>query len=446
MRTVSFAAIAVIASATMAEAAAFEPESSQVCIETRDRGLVADPKRVLARLIQVQAGIPAIELRPDGAPVTYEMQVAALTDPEGFCSANGCSSAVAGKLGSAYVVLHAFLNWAAHETGRFHLAGPVSVEDFLRVNGPTRLVCAAPRPQQQHAAAGATAKPAAQVRHYFGIRKKVEDFRYAQDDAGFKKLDRASLSFQEDYEADSQGYGIDGVVGYTFGPAPVGRSFVQMTPFLSYKQDYVNNPGTANDQGVQDLGVGLVGDLLFPIGRMYQDLQIYPKYVHSYRSGAETLISTAVYSPEPAWAFFGHATYLIPEILSAQFTPQLKAAYGTVFDAGDDLTLLEKGDYFRWGPEHRARDVRRRLARGLRVPRVLRILRRVQREDLVARKVRGLARLHDRVEGALGAPAQICERPGHRHVGRPGASHSRRRPEILGTGPRTKPCRKARGR
>lgn len=41
----------------------------------------------------------------------------------------------------------------------------------------------------------------------------------------------------------------------------------------------------------------------------------------------------------------------MPNVLSAQFTPQLKAAYGDVFDAGDDLSLLEKGDYFRWGPK-----------------------------------------------------------------------------------------------
>ena len=36
---------------------------------------------------------------------------------------------------------------------------------------------------------------------------------------------------------------------------------------------------------------------------------------------------------------------------SAQFTPQLKAAYGEVFDAGRSPTLLEKGEYFRWGPK-----------------------------------------------------------------------------------------------
>ena len=66
---------------------------------------------------------------------------------------------------------------------------------------------------------------------------------------------------------------------------------------------------------------------------------------------ADTLISNVVYSPEPDWPFLGQIRYIVPNVLSAQFTPQLKAAYGAVFDAGTNPTLLEKGDYFRWGPK-----------------------------------------------------------------------------------------------
>lgn len=42
-----------------------------------------------------------------------------------------------------------------------------------------------------------------------------------------------------------------------------------MTPFVSYNQNEVNKPGIADDIGVYDLGGGAVGDILFPIGRMY---------------------------------------------------------------------------------------------------------------------------------------------------------------------------------
>ena len=227
----------------------------------------------------------------------------------------------------------------------------MSAADYLaQPAGAVTIQCAAPAGGQQTAAvAGAGAEEG--VRHFFGIRKNVDDFQYAQDSPEFQKLERANLSFKEDYIADNESFGIEGVAGYTLGPAPIGRSFVQFTPFVSYKEDKVNKKGQAQDQGVYNLGGGVVGDVLFPIGRFYQDLQIYPKYVHSFADDANTLITNLVYTPEPAWPFIGQVRYIVPNVLSAQFTPQLKAAYGDVFDAGDDLSLLEKGDYFRWGPK-----------------------------------------------------------------------------------------------
>jgi len=189
------------------------------------------------------------------------------------------------------------------------------------------------------------------VPHFFAIRKNVDDLRYSQDSDEFKKVERASVSFKQDYEADSASFAIDGVAGYTYGRAPFGRSRLSLTPFVSYNQNEVNKPGIADDIGVYDLGGGAVGDILFPIGRMYQDLQFYPKYVHSFRNESESLTSNVVWSPEPAWAFFGQVGYIVPYVLSAQFTPQLKVAYGNVFDAGSAPTTLEDGDYFRWGPK-----------------------------------------------------------------------------------------------
>jgi hypothetical protein len=124
-----------------------------------------------------------------------------------------------------------------------------------------------------------------------------------------------------------------------------------VSPFISYKQDYVNKAGVANDTGVFNLGGGLSGDWLFPIGRTYHDLQLYPKYVHSLRDDADTLVTTLAFTPGLDWPYFGYASYIIPNVLSAQFTPQLKAAEGAVFDAGDDPEALEKGNYFRWGPK-----------------------------------------------------------------------------------------------
>lgn len=353
MRWVVLIAASTMTLAAAANAASFEPKVKDVCVRTPTQGWVVNRNVFVARLVQKYAAVSAIDLRPDGQPVTYDMQAAAIINPEQFCNANGCSPKTAEQLGSIQIVLFAFLtrNSGPYRDASYKVVGPASVEDFLiGTEGTVRIQCFPPPAQQQAAAAGMQS-PAEGPRHYFGIRKNVDDFRYSQNDPEFKKVERASLTFKHDYEADSESVGIDGVAGYTFGPAPLGRSQIRFTPFVQYKQDVVNNPGTDKDKGVYDLGVGAVGGILFPIGNIYQDLQLYPKYVHSYRNDAETLITNLVYSPEPAWAFIGHATYIVRNVLSAQFTPQLKAAYGVVYDDGGDPTLLEKGEYFRWGPK-----------------------------------------------------------------------------------------------
>ena len=48
------------------------------------------------------------------------------------------------------------------------------------------------------------------VPHFFAIRKNVDDLRYSQDSDEFKKVERASVSFKQDYEADSASFAIDG--------------------------------------------------------------------------------------------------------------------------------------------------------------------------------------------------------------------------------------------
>jgi len=349
--------IVIVASTTMLSAAAnaalFEPKVKEVCVRVPTQGWVVNRNVFVARLVQKYAGVSAIDLRPDGQPVTYDMQVAAIINPEQFCQTNGCSPETVNKLGSTQIVLHSFLvrNASSYHDASYQVVGPASVENFLiGTEGTVTIRCFPPVAQQQAAAAGKRI-PAEGPRHYFGIRKNIDDFRYSQNDPEFKKVERASLTLKHDYEANSAAFGIDGAAGYTFGPAPVGRSQLRLTPFVQYKQNTVNNPGTAKDQGVYDLGVGAVGGILFPIGNFYQDLQLYPKYVDSYSNDAETLVTNLVYSPEPAWAFIGHATNVVPNVLSAQFTPQLKAAYGVVYDDGGDPTLLEKGEYFRWGPK-----------------------------------------------------------------------------------------------
>ena len=340
----------VVALAPAAKAATFEPKVKEVCARAPTEGWVVNRSAFVARLIQKHAGVSAIDLRPDGRPSPMTCRPQPFCTPSNFARPTAARRRRQPSWDRSKLVLHAFLiaNSSPYRDASYKVVGPASVEDFLiGTEGTVTIQCFPPAAQQQAAAAG-TQIAAEGPRRYFGIRKNIDDFRDSQNDAEFKKVERASLTFKHDYEADSEAFGIDGVAGYTFGPAPIGRSQLRLTPFVQYKQDTVNSPGAASDKGVYDLGVGAVGGVLFPIGNFYQDLQVYPKYVHSYRDGAETLITNVVYSPEPAWAFVGHATYIVRNVLSAQFTPQLKAAYGEVFDAGSSPTLLEKGRAFRW--------------------------------------------------------------------------------------------------
>lgn len=239
--------------------------------------------------------------------VALAMMLPTLADADGFepKAALVCVTSHTGglvELGSAFVVLNAFLNANSGPYGTtYRVAERVSAYDYLtRPAGAVTIQCGGSSAAQQTAAAGSGAAADEGVRHFFGIRKNVDDFQYAQDSPEFQKLERANLSFKEDYIADNKSFGIEGVAGYTLGPAPIGRSFMQITPFVSYKEDKVNKKGQAQDQGVYNLGGGVVGDLLFPIGRFYQDLQIYPQYVHSFADDANTLITNLVYTPEPA--------------------------------------------------------------------------------------------------------------------------------------------------
>lgn len=355
MRSKSFVIVAALAATFPAAAAAadttFNPEVPEVCTATPAGPWVVNRDAFIGQLIDTR--LSTMKLRPDGQAVTPQMKLDALLNPAEFCAANGCKPETAAALGSLYYVLNEFLNVysGASPPAKFRVIGPASPRDFLASAGDMVTIQCFPTARQLQAKLDGKPTAPEGPRRYFGIRKNVDDFRYSQSDKEFKKLERATLAFKEDYEADSASFTIDGVAGYTFGPAPLGRSVVRLTPFVSYNQNEVNKPGISQDLGVYNLGGGAVGGILFPFAGIYQDLQFYPKFVHSFRNGAETLVSTLVYTPEPAWAYIGQVGYVVPDVLSVQFTPQLKAAWGVVYDEGTGPTTLENGDYFRWGPK-----------------------------------------------------------------------------------------------
>jgi hypothetical protein len=93
------AASAVVTLAPAANAATFEPKVKEVCARAPTEGWVVNRSAFVARVIQKHTGVSAIDLRPDGAPVTYDMQAAAILNPEQFCKTNRCSPENDGQIG-----------------------------------------------------------------------------------------------------------------------------------------------------------------------------------------------------------------------------------------------------------------------------------------------------------------------------------------------------------
>jgi hypothetical protein len=346
---------------TAVEAGGFQPKISEVCVKSRSGLLEVDRRRLVAQLVEKKVGLSGIDIDTTGADVTYDRKAQAITDID-FCKKNSCAKGADDKLGLAWSLLNSFLAESSrpgHENG-FLVVGassPGPDQFLIGTEGTVRIECfLKPGEQLATPSAPATSPTSAKLtpskpRQYFAVRKNIDDFRYSQSDEEFKKVERANLAIKDDFLADSRAFSVDGAVGYTVGPRLVGPAEILVTPFVSYKQDYVNAPGTDKDKGVYNLGTGVMADLYYFDGRMGHDLQVFPKFVHSLRDDADTLVSTLVYSPQPAWPYVGAATVVIPKFLSAQFTPQLKAAEGAVFDAGSDPGMLEKGNYFRWGPK-----------------------------------------------------------------------------------------------
>lgn len=142
--------------------------------------------------------------------------------------------------------------------------------------------------------------------------------------------------------------------GYTIGRLSLdedGHYLGQITPFLTYDQQFVETAAPAKNSRAQNIGGGLLGDLTFPsIFGGYQNVQIYPKYVRSLSNGSEVLSGNFVYTPEYGIPGIDNVLYVVPDMLSFQFTPKLKTVVHDVLQSGTNTTLTKLGSYSWIGP------------------------------------------------------------------------------------------------
>lgn len=346
MNRLALAVVVLLSPVSFASASVLAPKPDDVCLPTSSGGSELTRAKLVSYLFEKSLKLSYLDF-DDSGDTNYDRKVAAILDWD-YCKTHICKPDALEKLPLTRTRLEGFLVAISRPNTMGYTVmgpglGPQSLRDFLEgPDGNWRIACIEKGPQAVPSVA-AEGSP----RQYFAIRKNVDDFKYSQKDPEFKKVERASLAFKEDYVADNQTFGIDGLAGYTFGPAPIGEfARFRLTPFVSYKQDYADAAGTAQDKRIFNIGGGAVADLYLLSGH---DFQIYPKYVHSVSTEADTLITSLVYTPTPFWPYIASAGIVVPHLLWAQFTPQLKAAQGVVYDAGTD-TSLEDGNYFRWGP------------------------------------------------------------------------------------------------
>jgi hypothetical protein len=352
--------LGLILAAADAQAIGWEPKIADVCSPAdRSTGkMTIDRPKLVGQLIEKKVAITSIDLDTSGQDVTFDRKVSGILDPTAFCKTQStCAKGVEEKLGTAQVFLIDFIrsNSRPIEPGKTGLEIAPSAEDPLRafLRGRLAATCVS-KPVVEATAAGG--KPEASLDsqpdfpHFFSLRTRVEDLRIAQSDAGFKKVERASFSFNGDMVQHSRAFGIDASAGYVFGPAPFGESSVlQFIPFASYEQNYVDKRAPAKDIKVFNISTGVIGDVFFPAFGIYHDVQFYPKFVNSADKGTQIISANLVYSPQPDWPLFGQVYYLTNN-LSMQITPESKANYGNVLDDGGDVDFRTKGNYFRIGP------------------------------------------------------------------------------------------------
>ncbi len=134
----------------------------------------------------------------------------------------------------------------------------------------------------------------------FRIRGIADDLYWGRDDAAFKGLSKATLSFANDETGGKRTDKLVGVIGYEFDPAIGGSNRAILVPYVGFNRNVVRTTGKATSvsSDTADVGfvaaIGTVGDGPTPLGSWWT---VRPDYLfdHSDHSGIASL--NLVYTP-----------------------------------------------------------------------------------------------------------------------------------------------------
>lgn len=349
----------------------FEPKPADVCSKSRSTPgvVVLDARKLVAQLLEKNAGISSIDLDTTGSGVVFPATARALLDPETFCSSSQCSKKAQTSLGVAFIELKNFVDRHASraQTPPFIdtsgiAGGSDPLRQFLLGNARSESVCFFPAPASPPASADippeSTVKiggvPWADIPHYFSLRQNIEDLPIPQDDDRFKGAKQASASWARDDIANRSSFGVNLAAGYTIGRLALdedGRFLGQATSFLTYDHQFVEAATAAKNSRAQNIGLGAMADITLPAFVGYQNVQFFPKYTQSLSNNAQVLSGNFVYTPMFGIRGVDNIYYLLPELLSFQITPRFKAVVHDVLGVGTNPVLTNTGSYYWYGPQ-----------------------------------------------------------------------------------------------
>ena len=338
--------------------AAFNPDAADVCVPQAGGQQVVDKNRLLQHLLK-EHGIFPIDIDKTGG-FSNDRVEAAITSPDEFCDVENtkkCSEKTATALGAASIDLYAFFNRGLRsvppgETG-FRVDNPPLPEErtlggYMKPAVTVSCFVAVKKPSTEDVAKAEDKVDKTPQR--FMVRASVDDLATDQSDDDFKKLGRAQISVNKDLLTHSHAIGIEGVVGWGLGRAPLAGSenqFWEAILFAGYKRQYVDGPNPAGTKNINNITFGVVGDVLLYEG-IHHDFQFTPKIVHAFKSSSDIFSGTLTYTPMPSWSGVGTIA-VFDKTLGFQVKPQGRLVYGHVVDDGGNPSLRDDKDFGRGG-------------------------------------------------------------------------------------------------
>lgn len=351
-----------------------EPKIAAICQPAvRSPQSRVQPRVLLGYLLR---GVDDIDLDKSGGDVSYPRKVEAVLAGAGYCDSKGanCSDdpkarkSVASKLEAANTALADFVQRHSGpidtSAGGYRFAFVVSTANLraflLDSNGmrPTMCVAGTAPPPSVEPPAGPQDK--SRFRARLLVRNSVDDLSIDQNNPAFKGLKRASFSIDSDRLQSSTTYNIQGVVGLGIGQTPLSflpSGYGEFFPYLSYTRQFVEGNNPKNISNVDNVGVGIVGNVLFSaIGLqndflltrgMYNDFQFSSQLVHSNRSNTDVLTGKITYTPYPALP--GVSTTAQFGDFEVMILTQGTFIYGDVLNTSANSVLGRTGTFQRAG-------------------------------------------------------------------------------------------------